>query len=112
MGLGESASGEKTDMIEKLLAKPLLPGLSALAILLVAALAIAESHRRRAINLFEQVWEVVDNTYYDRNFNGYDWKSVHDTFLAKLSAQGANESNAASVIDEMLGLLESSHLAF
>lgn len=62
--------------------------------------------------VFDEVWRSVDQRYFDRSFNGYDWRAVGRSYKAKIPARHADMVQAADVITEMLSLLEVSHLQF
>lgn len=36
--------------------------------------------------VFEIVWQTVNERYFDPNFNGVDWEAVHDQYLPKINA--------------------------
>jgi carboxyl-terminal processing protease len=64
--------------------------------------------REERIKLFEQVWRSINDNYYDRNFNGIDWKLQRDVF--RLQAESAmNNDDLYRVLRQMIGKLGDAH---
>lgn len=61
-----------------------------------------------APSLFEQVWQTVNDNFYDPNFNGVDWKSMRQQYQAQAQNASSREAKAA-VINQMLSQLKTSH---
>jgi carboxyl-terminal processing protease len=57
---------------------------------------------------FLKVWELVNAQFYRADFNGVDWAAARETYLPRAVQSGSHEELAA-VINEMLGLLRTSH---
>src|SRR6185503_13667336 len=57
---------------------------------------------------FELVWQTVDQTFYDPNFNGVDWKAVHDRYSAQLE-KVTTDAELYSLLQLMINELHQSH---
>ncbi len=79
--------------------------------LVIAGFAVrghaAETERRK---VFEQAWKIVDENFYDRSMNGFDWPEVRKTYLQKLPEVQDSKELYSMVLAPMLMLLESSHV--
>jgi carboxyl-terminal processing protease len=87
----------------------------ALIVLLVigfAAPAGAEvaPHQKPDIAVFDQVWRLVDQHFYDRDFRGHDWKALRDRYRP-LAEAAPDDDAQAKVISDMLAELGASHTA-
>lgn len=60
---------------------------------------------------FEQVWETIDEKFYDPNFNGVDWPAMRDRYRPAV-VQAQSREQAAEVINQMLAELNTSHTRF
>src|SRR6266436_2788401 len=58
---------------------------------------------------FELVWGKINDTYWDRSFNGVNWKAIHDKYLplVKVAARG---DEFHSLLNQMVGELHVSHV--
>jgi carboxyl-terminal processing protease len=63
------------------------------------------------VEVFEQVWETVNDNFFDPDFNGVDWEQIR-TKYAPLAAKTRSTEELAVVINQMLGELETSHTYF
>ncbi|MCQ2147696.1 MAG: hypothetical protein MJZ16_09290 [Bacteroidales bacterium] len=61
--------------------------------------------------MFYETWAVLEQNYYDVNFHGADWYTVRD-YYASLLPYVRTRENLRTVIADMLGELNSSHLGF
>lgn len=61
--------------------------------------------------MFYECWAVLDQNYYDVNFHGADWNAVRD-YYASLLPYVRTRDNLRTVLADMLGELNSSHLGF
>ncbi len=61
--------------------------------------------------VFEQVWQTVNDNFYDPNFNGVDWKAIRKKYQQQ-AAQTKSSLEVAAVINQMLSELQSSHTRF
>ena len=57
---------------------------------------------------FELVWQTVDRNFYDPNFNGVDWKAVHDRYSAQLD-KVTTDAQLYSLLQLMVNELHQSH---
>ena len=60
------------------------------------------------VDVFEQVWQTVNRRFFDPDFNGVDWQAVRETYRPQ-AAEARSQAELASVVNEMLGLLRTSH---
>src|SRR5215471_7232958 len=61
--------------------------------------------------VFEQVWQLINEKYYDPSFNGTDWKAIRERYRAKLTGI-ASEDELYSLLKEMTGELHDAHTRF
>ncbi len=61
--------------------------------------------------VFEQVWQTVNDNFYDPKFNGVDWKAMREKYRS-IAAQTKSSQEVAIVINQMLSELHSSHTHF
>lgn len=61
--------------------------------------------------MFYETWGVLEQNYYDVNFHGADWKAVRD-YYASLLPSVRSRAHLRTLITDMLGELNSSHLGF
>jgi carboxyl-terminal processing protease len=58
---------------------------------------------------FELVWGKINDTYWDRTFNGVNWKAIHDKYLPLVKvAAGGDEFHR--LLNQMVGELHVSHV--
>lgn len=82
----------------------------------IIALLIAGAHLRIAaqindaerIQIFEEVWNLVNEKYYDAAFNGVDWAVVGETYRTRLKTV-SGEKDFYFLLDRMVGELRDSH---
>jgi carboxyl-terminal processing protease len=87
----------------------------ALIVLLVIGLAAPAGaevapQQKPDIGVFDQVWRLVDQHFYDRNFRGHDWKALRERYRP-LAEAAPDEDAQAKVISDMLAELGASHTA-
>jgi carboxyl-terminal processing protease len=58
---------------------------------------------------FEFVWGKINDTYWDRSFNGVNWKAIHDKYLP-LVKLAARSDEFHSLLNQMVGELHVSHV--
>ena len=58
--------------------------------------------------LFDTVWETVNDSFYDPELTGLDWFAIGEEYRLRVKAASSREEKAV-VINEMLGLLKTSH---
>ncbi|NJP11090.1 MAG: S41 family peptidase [Leptolyngbyaceae cyanobacterium RU_5_1] len=61
--------------------------------------------------VFEQAWQTVNDNFFDPKFNGVDWKAMREKY-APQAAQAQSSEALASVINQMLAELNTSHTRF
>lgn len=61
--------------------------------------------------MFYETWAVLEQNYYDVNFHGADWFGVRD-YYASLVPYVRTRDNLRTLLTDMLGELNSSHLGF
>ena len=62
-------------------------------------------------NAFEKVWQTVRDKFWDKNFNGVDWRGVGAKYRAKL-ASVKTKAEFETLINAMLGELHASHTEY
>ncbi len=66
---------------------------------------------KERVRVFDQVWRLVGEKYYDPNFNGVNWNDMRDRYRPQ--AQAANcDDGLYSVLREMTGALHDAHTRF
>ena len=63
-----------------------------------------------ALETFDEVWRILNENHFDTNFNGHDWKQVRERFRPRVAA-ATSTTAFHDVVQEMLDLLDVSHLA-
>ncbi len=63
------------------------------------------------VEVFEQVWETVNDNFFDPDFNGVDWEQMRSKY-APLAAKTRSTEELAVVINQMLAELKTSHTYF
>ena len=77
--------------------------------MLVAVLLVAApSAQTSGVALFDEVWQTVNDAYYDPAFGGLDWAGVKKELRPKAEGS-ASMSETRRIITEMLGRLKQSH---
>jgi carboxyl-terminal processing protease len=61
--------------------------------------------------VFEQIWQTVNDRFFDPNFNGVDWKAVRKRYAPQVK-QAQSREQMASVVNQMLAELRTSHLRY
>jgi carboxyl-terminal processing protease len=87
----------------------------ALIVLLVIGLAAPAGaevvpNNKPDIGVFDQVWRLVDQHFYDRNFRGQDWRALRNRYRP-LAEAALDDDAQAKVISDMLAELGASHTA-
>jgi carboxyl-terminal processing protease len=62
----------------------------------------------RALVSFDEVWQTINDTYYDPKFGGLDWKAVRAELRPRAEA-AATPDDIRAIIRDMLGRLKQSH---
>ncbi len=61
--------------------------------------------------VFEEVWGVFGNNFYDPTMHGRDWQAMYDLYLP-YAQQARNMDDLATVVEEMIGDVNASHTGF
>ena len=61
--------------------------------------------------MFYEAWGLMDQNFYDVDFHGTDWKAKRD-YYASFLPYVRNRANLVTLVNDMLGELNSSHLGF
>lgn len=77
-------------------------------LLLLAGAAVAETDTDLRQKTFDRVWTLVNERFYDPNFNGVDWAAVKVTYGKKLP-DVKDDDEYYRLLNEMLGELHCSH---
>jgi carboxyl-terminal processing protease len=64
--------------------------------------------REERMKLFDQVWRSINDNYYDRNFNGLDWRLQRDVFRLQAESAVSND-DLYRVLRQMIGKLGDAH---
>lgn len=72
-----------------------------------AHLTAAQQRRQDA---FMRVWTILDQTYFDRTYNGLDWPRIRDEYQPKITA-AITDAEAHRLMQEMILRLGRSHFA-
>lgn len=66
---------------------------------------------RPETKIFEQVWQTVNDNFYDPEFNGVDWKAMREKYKSQ-AAQAKSSQEFAATINQMLSELQTSHTRY
>ncbi len=61
--------------------------------------------------MYDEAWAGLEENYYDGDFHGTDWKKMHDRYAVYLPFVN-NRSDLRTLLNDMLGELNSSHQGF
>ena len=84
-----------------------MAGLLGLVLYWVAIPVISQAEPSQA-KVFEQIWQTVNDNFYDPKFNGVDWKAIQQKY-APQAAQARSSEALAVVVNQMLAELNASH---
>lgn len=87
----------------------LLLSLGAIGCQSAPARAYSSSAPPLALETFDEVWRIIHEHHFDTNFNGHDWLKVRAQFRPRVQ-HAVSHRQAREVIEEMLDLLNVSHL--
>lgn len=68
-------------------------------------------YRFNPAECFDKVWNIINDEFWDPNFNGVDWKDARKRYRPKALAAKNHESFAV-VVNQMLGELKTSHTRY
>lgn len=77
---------------------------------IVAPIAEALSPKDR-VDAFEDVWETINEKYYDPSFNGVNWRAVRERYRPLIERAGTDE-DFYIVLKQMVGELHDAHTRF
>lgn len=63
---------------------------------------------KERIEVFEKVWETIEEKYYDPSFNGVDWRAVRERYRPRVEA-AAGEEEFYELLNRMAGELRDAH---
>jgi carboxyl-terminal processing protease len=63
------------------------------------------------VQVFEQVWQTINDNFFDPKFNGVDWKAIREQYKPQI-ARAKSTEEAAVIINQMLSQLRTSHTHF
>ncbi len=63
------------------------------------------------LEVFEDVWKMIDEKYYDPSFNGVNWSAVHDRYLP-LIERATSDDEFYTLLKRMVGELRDAHTRF
>ncbi|GET36234.1 S41 family peptidase [Microseira wollei] len=61
--------------------------------------------------IFGEVWQTVNDNFYDSKFNGVDWKALKQKYESQV-IKAHSQEEAADIINQMLAELKTSHTRF
>ncbi|HQR31561.1 MAG TPA: S41 family peptidase [Blastocatellia bacterium] len=73
-----------------------------------AANSNSSALREERNKLFDQVWRLIYDNYYDKNFRGIDWRQQRDVFRP-MAESATNNDEFYRVIRQMIGKLGDAH---
>ncbi len=74
-----------------------------------ATLAPLSTNER--LEIFEKLWNIINNNYIYKDFNGVDWEAVHEEYYQKVLTTN-NSEDFYNLLNEMIFLLNDEHSAF
>lgn len=63
------------------------------------------------VEILEEVWQTVNDNFYDPRFNSVDWKAMREKYKP-LAAQTQSTEKFATIVNQMLSQLQTSHTHF
>lgn len=76
---------------------------------LIQSAPAQQTNRPSYAEVFEAVWQTVNDNFYDPAFGGVDWKAVRQKYSHEV-AKVSDDAALLSVVSRMLGELKVSHL--
>lgn len=61
--------------------------------------------------IFEELWQIINNDYLYPDYNGLDWNAIHEEYLQRIEA-GINDDDFYLSMDEMISRLGDDHSLF
>jgi C-terminal processing protease CtpA/Prc len=75
---------------------------------IIVANGAASLSRQDRIEIFEDVWNTINEQYYDPMFHGINWQEAHDHYRPRVEA-AENDLEFYRLFEEMLALLRDAH---
>jgi carboxyl-terminal processing protease len=97
--------------VKKILGLIAVIGLSLLMILLPASLKVSSAKDTQFEITLEQVWQEVNDNFFDPKFNAIDWNAKRDEYRNRVQSAQSIEQ-ASVIINQMLAELNTSHTRF
>jgi carboxyl-terminal processing protease len=72
------------------------------------AAASSAMPREERVKVFDQVWRLIYDNYYDRNFRGIDWREQRNAFRP-VAESAANNAEFYRTLRQMIGKLGDAH---
>jgi carboxyl-terminal processing protease len=72
---------------------------------------LAKTLAKPEVKVFEQVWQTVNENFYDPKLNGVDWKAMRQKYEPQ-AVRTKSTQEVAGVINQMLAELQTSHTRF
>jgi len=85
--------------------------LSIFSLLIISGLILPQLPslaKTQQVQVFEQIWQRVNDSFFDPKFNGVDWKAIK-TKYQPLAAKSKSKQEFSAVINQMLSELKTSH---
>jgi len=82
-----------------------------IALVVISPLARAETEAAKSATVFDEVWKIVRDRFYDRELRRLDWNAIGDRYRP-LVASAPSDRERAAVINRMLGELHASHTGY
>ena len=91
-----------------LIAKKLIAAISALIFFGAGLQIAAQSNAEERAAIFEEVWNTINEKYYDAKFNGIDWRATGKKYRARLKTV-SGDRDFYLLLDQMASELRDSH---
>jgi carboxyl-terminal processing protease len=85
--------------------------ISVLMIGLISLIPGSSVAEQSSTDLLDEVWQTVNQHFFDPNFNGVDWRAMREQYRS-IAAQAESRQQLADVINQMLAELDTSHTRF
>jgi carboxyl-terminal processing protease len=82
-----------------------------LLLLLSVNTGFSQIEPKEKLKIFDQVWETINDKYYDEKFNGTDWKQIRTNYLPKVE-NTKNDKEFYQILKQMTGELRDAHTRF
>jgi carboxyl-terminal processing protease len=98
-------------LTQKIFKFAILISLSFLIILGSVFINVSLAENSPYLATFNEVWQDVNDNFFDPNFNGVDWQAKRDEYKTK-AKQAQSLEEASVIINQMLAELNTSHTRF